>query len=155
MIGVQELASTTWALMFRALCPPRFVMAMTLAAIAMLMASAGAQAHPGHDHSAQPAVTFAAYAPAEVSKAAPSLGQSKAQVEASALPAKKDNAPPGSKICLSGCCQPGGAGCLAAWVVSDAGLPTPALFRVALNLTVVGGAGVKPDALPEPPNSLA
>jgi hypothetical protein len=133
-------------------------MAMALAAIAMLTASAGAQAHPGHDHGAQPAVTFAAYAPAEASKAAeavPSLGQSKVQVKASALPATKDNAPRASDMCLSGCCQPGGAGCLTAWVVSDSGLPTPAHLRVAVNLTVVGGAGIKPDALPEPPNSLA
>lgn len=155
MIGVQELASTTWALMFRALCPTRFVMAMTLAAIAMLTASAGAQAHPGHDHGAQPAVTSAGHAPAEASKAAeavPSVGQSKARVEAAVLPATKDNGP---RKCLNGCCQPGGAGCLTAWVVSDPGLPTPALLRVVVDLTVVGGAGVKPDALPEPPNSLA
>jgi hypothetical protein len=141
--------------MLRALCPTRLVMAMTLTAIAMLMASAGAQAHPGHDHGAQPAVPFAVYAAAEVSKAVPRLGQSKAQVEASVLAATKDNAPRASKICLSGCCQPGGAGCLTAWVVSDPGLPTPALLRVAIDLTVVERAGVKPDALPEPPNSLA
>jgi hypothetical protein len=141
--------------MFRALCPTRLLMAMTLAVMVMLVASAGAQAHPGHDHGAQPALTSVlVYAPAQASKlvvAAPNVGQ--AQAAALISSATKDSAQQAS--CLRGCCQPGGAGCLTAWVVSDPELPAPTLLRVAVNLTVVGRAGVKPDALPEPPNSLA
>jgi hypothetical protein len=142
--------------MFRALCPTPLLMAMTLAVMAMLVASAGAQAHPGHDHGARPAVTSVAYAPAQAGKVAVSVPiVILAQASASISSATNDLAQRASNICLRGCCQPGGAGCLTAWVASDPELPTPTLLPVALNLTVVGRAGVKPDALPEPPNSLA
>jgi hypothetical protein len=144
--------------MFRALCLTRLLMAMTLAVMATLLASAGAQAHPGHDHGAGPAVTSVVYAQVQAGKAVeavPSVRQSNIQAEASMLPATRNTARLAFNTCLNGCCQPGGAGCLTVWVVSDPELPTPALLPVAVNLTVVERAGVKPDALPEPPNSLA
>jgi hypothetical protein len=139
--------------MSRALYPTRLLMAMTLAVMAMLVASAGAQAHPGHDHGTRPAVVYASAQASKVVAAVLSVRQ--VQAAASTSSATKDPVRGASNICLRGCCQPGGAGCLTAWVASDPELPTPTLLRVAVNLTVVGRAGVKPDALPEPPNSLA
>jgi hypothetical protein len=144
--------------MFRALSPTRLLMAMTLAVMAMLATSAGVQAHTGHDHGARPAAASVTYAPAQAGEAVAavsSVRQSMVQAAPSKASATKGSAQRKFDICLRGCCLPGGAGCLTAWVGSDPGLPTPILLPIAVNLTVVGGDGVKPDALPEPPNSLA
>jgi hypothetical protein len=144
--------------MLRAIHPMHLLLAVTLAVAAMLMASTGAYAHAGHDHgqpqatrsTAQQSTGFARAAEATLAAV-----EKAAQVRPAAASAGKSEMQQTYKVCLGGCCQPGGTGCCVAWLAPFAGLAVPIRLRSAVDPRASGTAGVKPDALPEPPNTLA
>ena len=136
----------------------RLLIAMTLAVAAFALASTGAQAHAGHDHAAHAGASAAhqQHAGAATTQSIPVVRVGKLFDAGETVPKtsllnahhQETHAP-----CPSGCCHSGGACCCAAWLP-----PLPTFFlpqpgRLAVNLTVAGGAGVWPDALPEPPKS--
>jgi hypothetical protein len=135
----------------------RLLVAMTLTVVAFALASTGARAHAGHDHAAHSGTSAGhqQHANAATTQSVPMARVGKvfdagARVpKTSWLNAHHQETP----TCPSGCCQSGGTCCCAAWLPL---LPTfflPQPSRLAVDLTVAGGAGIWPDALPEPPKS--
>jgi hypothetical protein len=136
----------------------RLLAVATLLVAALAFAPAGAQAHAGHTHGAQPTVQVVepVIEPAAVVQHV-EIERATAQAEvtsgraASLQPASGHET---SRCCPNGCCHSMGAGCCPVWLPAAPEIPAPALRRPALVATVTGGAGVKPGALPEPPKAL-
>lgn len=132
----------------------RLLMVVTFLVAALALAPTGALAHTGHNHAVQPE-TAIALEPASVQKysVAPVSRQS---VTTRTVQAFADLAPSGaqkkSQNCAGGCCS--GMGCCAAWFEPPMELLVPVIGRLALNIAISGGAGITPDALPEPPKFL-
>jgi hypothetical protein len=142
---------------------PRLMMAATLLVAALVFAPAGAYAHAGHSHDVQPVEQVAQ--PVLVRTTEPQLimilslviedgaGLSGGSVEAysGVLPASTSNT---CGSCPGGCCHSGGTGCCAAFMAAAVEMDIPSLGRTQLNFVIIRGAGITPDALPEPPKSL-
>ena len=133
----------------------RLLMVVTFLVAALALAPTGAQAHAGHDHAVQPEMAIA-LDPVSVQKfsVAPVRTQ---RVTTRAVQAFTDLVPTSalrkSQSCVGGCCS-STMGCCAAWFEPPMGLLVPVVGRLALNIAVSGGAGITPDALPEPPKFL-
>lgn len=145
----------------------RTLIAIALGVAAMLFAATGADAHPGHDHASHAGPTAAHHAaavhhaPTDIDalhvrhRATDALqGSNPGHASLTAL-AGGQGAPRSTDLCASGCCHMGGAGCCGAWLPPVNLLPDPPDSRFVIDRTSLGGAGVTPDTLPEPPNSLA
>jgi hypothetical protein len=135
------------------------LIAIAFGVVAMLLAATGAEAHAGHDHGKQAgAVTnHSSVEPAE--HAAPGHGTVAVQSAKSRAVVMKgrriEGAPQSSEPCIGGCCHGGAAGCCGAWLPTALTLSLPAHARFEFVLSAFGGTGITPDALPEPPKSLA
>ena len=139
----------------------RLVTAATLVVAALVLMPAGAYAHGGHSHSASPeqvmkpdAVRSVEPQNTDISLVAATEGSALTQdseTAASVLPARFPSSP---QTCPGGCCHSSGTGCCAAFLTAPVEIGVPVLGRSRLNLVVFGGAGITPDALPEPPKSL-
>ena len=144
----------------------RLMVAMILAIIAYVAPSA-VQAHEGHAHHGH-------HVAATPSK--PVTSTAKAAMPAPAKPAVRSEAPTWSKIALvavdrasieasaNDCCQPGcktrccwTMACCATGVLPGPSVLSPSLFRTVTLIPhdVAGHAGLGPEALPEPPRTLA
>jgi hypothetical protein len=147
--------------MLRAPLLSRMLIATVLGFAAMVLAATGAQAHAGHDHARHTP-------PAAVHHHGSEVGTPRAADQVTAVPANLNLSPTSAIVaagkqgqsqptdpCVSGCCHCGGAGCCGAWLPPVITLLNPPNTRFALARVMLGGAGVTPDALPEPPNSLA
>jgi hypothetical protein len=141
---------------------PRLMMAATLLVAVLVFAPAGAYAHAGHSHDVQPVEQVAKPVVRTTESQLIMLlslaledgaGLSGASVEAysGVLPASTSNT---CGSCPGGCCHSGGTGCCAAFIAAVVEMDIPSLGRSQLNFVVIRGAGVTPDALPEPPKSL-
>ena len=141
----------------------RLMMAATLLVAALIFAPAGAYAHGGHHHDVRPIAQVAgpvlkhaaesrliAIAPFAAEKKASLSGRS-AQARSGVLPASTSKSCGG---CSCGCCHSGGPGCCTAFIAATVEIGIPSLGRPELDFVVIWGAGVTPDALPEPPKSL-
>ena len=142
---------------------PRLMVAATLLVAALAFAPAGAYAHAGHSHDVQPVGQVAK--PVLVRATEPQLttivshaiedraGLSGGSVEAyqGVLPTSTSNT---CGSCPGGCCHSGGTGCCAAFIVAAVEMDIPPLGPTQLNFVLIRGAGITPDALPEPPKSL-
>ena len=141
----------------------RLMVAATLMVAALIFAPAGAYAHGGHHHDIQPIEQVAKpvakhsaetqlikIAPLAVEDGASMTGRS-VEVHSGVLPASTSRA---CGSCAGGCCHSAGTGCCAAFItaVVQIGIPSPG--RSELNFVDIRGAGITPDALPEPPKSL-
>ena len=135
------------------------VIAATFGVAALVFAPSGAFAHGGHSHSSTPEqvvnpevarsvapVTTTALADVEERRRL-TIGSDTRSVLASHLPESP-------QTCPGGCCHSYGAGCCAAFISEPVAIGVPMLGRSRLDLVVFGGAGITPDALPEPPKSL-
>jgi hypothetical protein len=139
---------------------PRMLIATVLGAAAMLLAATGAEAHAGHDHAkhAAAAIHHASLDAAEYA-AAPGHGTMAvpvAKTRAVAMAGRRiEGATQSSEPCIGGCCHGGAAGCCGAWLPTAMKLSLPAHARFEFALLAFGGTGITPEALPEPPKSLA
>lgn len=142
---------------------PRLMMAATLLVAALVFAPAGAYAHGGHSHDVLPIEQVAKpvlvhTAETQLIEITPLAGENGASLKGRTVEAHAgDLQASTSKACGScpgGCCHSGGAGCCAAFITATAEIGIPSLGRSQLDFRVVRGAGVTPDALPEPPKSL-
>lgn len=151
----------------------RMLMAVALAATAVAAAPSGAMAHAGHRHhhtsdhetSAVHRQASAIERHAHVTHGDDYSAQVRSEVVAAAdasgtvsvtlrgidgsgkeLPAHPQGCP--------GCCCCVGAGCGTAWLVPLIALTAPGAIALLPKLREGGGAGVTPDALPEPPRAL-
>jgi hypothetical protein len=133
----------------------RLLMVVTFLVAAVALAPTGALAHAGHNHAAQPE-TAIAQKPVSVQKFSAALVIAQG-VTTRTVQAFADLAPSGaqkkSQNCGGGCCS-GSMGCCAAWFEPPMELHIPVIGRLTLNIAVSGGAGITPDALPEPPKFL-
>jgi hypothetical protein len=140
----------------------RLLMAVTLVVAVLTFAPPGAQAHAGHSHGVHQA-TYAAKpvieptAVARVLEIAPSAGQDELTIgpnsgESGSLLTIHGSKTPQS--CPGGCCHSPGTGCCAAWFSAPLEIVVPPLGRSPFDAAVIGGAGITPGALPEPPKSL-
>jgi hypothetical protein len=133
----------------------RLLMVVTFLVAALALAPTGALAHAGHNHAVQPETAIALES-VSVQKfsVAPVSTQS---VTTGTVQAFADLVPTGSQKksqnCVGGCCS-GSMGCCAAWFEPPMELLVPVIGRLTLNTAVSGGAGITPDALPEPPKFL-
>jgi hypothetical protein len=129
----------------------RWLMAITVMAVAVLLAPTQAQADC-HRHHAESRDVVAMTTPtgdgSETMAAVPAEIVDHTQAFGAAHESGRGLF--GSAPC-SGSCHPGGAGCCAAWLTPALVLAFPLGARAESDLTVAGGAGVTPDALPEPP----
>jgi len=142
---------------------PRLMMAATLLVAALMFAPAGAYAHGGHSHGAQPIEQAAKpvlmhATESELVKIVPfaigdgaSLDGRSAEAH-SVVPAASASRACGS--CPGGCCHSAGTGCCAAFITAAVEIGIPALGRSEFDLVIARGSGVMPDALPEPPKTL-
>jgi hypothetical protein len=129
----------------------RWLMAITVMAVAVLLAPTQAQADC-HRHHAESRDVVAMTTPASDGgeTMAAVLAEIVDHTQALAAAHDSDQARHASAPC-SGSCHPSGAGCCAAWLAPALVLAFPLGARAESDLTVAGGAGVTPDALPEPP----
>jgi Fe-S cluster biogenesis protein NfuA len=139
------------------------MMAAALLVAALIFAPVGAYAHGGHSHDVQPVKqaakpVLAHPAETKLTETAPLAAEdggalSSRSVEAlsGVLPASSSKA---CGSCPGGCCHSGGTGCCAAFIAAAFEIGIPSLERSRLSFVVVRGAGITPDALPEPPKSL-
>lgn len=136
----------------------RLLMVVTLAVALFSLAPTGAQAHVGHRHALQldasvvpqaEEVQVVTFAPITVRDVA-AIGELSGRF--ASLPSSGGSKAPHS--CPGGSCHSVGSGCCPVWLQPTAELLAPALRRLALVVTVIGGAGITPGALPEPPNFL-
>ncbi|WP_430912139.1 hypothetical protein [Methylobacterium sp. sgz302541] len=130
------------------------LMAATILAIVAYLAPSAVQAHQGHAHDGQPTVIVATAAPiAEVilPEAAPVAASSTASLRPEAS---------GSGCCPSGACKGvccGDMVCCASGILSGPSALSPVLLGpvVLIPHDVARLAGIGPEALPEPPRTLA
>ena len=140
----------------------RLMTVATLVVAALIFAPSGAWAHGGHSH-AVPAAE--AITPIEVVRSVESANVEQAVLVPEAqpevilrsdssgylVPASKPKSP---QSCPGGCCHSFGTGCCAAELAEPIEIGVPDLGRSGLDRAILGGAGITPDALPEPPKSL-
>jgi hypothetical protein len=136
----------------------RLRFAMTMAIAAYILASTGALAHAGHHqvvHAETPATNQPQIgAPTIQSISVVQIGKPfDAGARGSELSLSSTHHQQGHAPCASGCCHSGSTCCCAAWLAPLAAFIPPQPGRLAVSLAVAGGAGVRPDALPEPPKS--
>lgn len=135
----------------------RVLMAATLLVVALIFAPSGAQAHAGHSHAVQSdAQTTAPIEPAAYTRAFKVLQDEAAIGQAGdqstlLLPANSSDTP---QTCPGGCCHSAGTGCCAVWLPASLEIFVPTFGRLTLVLAAIGGPGITPGALPEPPRSL-
>jgi hypothetical protein len=141
----------------------RLMMAATFVVAALVFAPAGAYAHAGHSHDVQPVEpvvkpVLTHTAETELVEIAPlvvedgaSLSSRSVEALSGVLPASTSKA---CGSCPGGCCHSGGTGCCAAFIAAEFEIAIPSPERSGLSFLVVRGAGITPDALPEPPKSL-
>ncbi len=139
------------------------MMTATLLVVALIFAPAGAYAHGGHSHDVQPIEQMAKpvlvhTAETQLVKIARLAVEDGASLTGRSVEAHSGVLPDStSKACGScpgGCCHSGGTGCCAAFITAGVEIGIPSLGRSELDFVVVRGAGITPDALPEPPKSL-
>ena len=129
---------------------------LTLLVGGLFVAPVGAQAHVGHNHALPSATVMEPTEGVQVIDAARVTLQDTATINrtygssVAALPIRGQEAP---ESCLGGCCH-SGAGCCAAWLTAPLEMRIPVLGRATPAVAVIGGSGITPDALPEPPKSL-
>ena len=134
----------------------RLLIAVTLVITAVVVMPSGAQAHASHGY----AVQHAGPTPQRPvdARTAPIAGRDEATVrrtEDGASPSLLSvSGPETPQTCPGGCCHSAGTGCCAAWLPASPDILVPVLGRSAPIITVIGGAGITPGALPKPPNSL-
>lgn len=138
----------------------RMLIAFALGFAAVLVAPTGAQAHAGHDHAKHVALAPVHHHTSNLSSprgsgAAEALAANLPSARLFTLSASQDDRSQSTDSCGSGCCKHAGAGCCGAWLPPAISLAHPSQTRFALPPGVLGGAGITPDALPEPPKSLA
>lgn len=144
------------------------LLALTAAVMCLLAFSpTTAQAHAGHDHLHRHAIQAA-----KAAHFAPELltldrSQHRAAVMEAGFPTQLEShagslAPErgsghghNGADCPDGCCHSGGAGCCTALLLAAPGFGVPIAGRLAFSLPVDAGSGIRPDALPEPPNASA
>ena len=140
----------------------RLMIAATFLVAALVFAPAGAYAHGGHNHAVQPVEQVAravAMPPSDsqLIKIVPLAVEEGPSVTGSGDPAGSllpTSAPETPQTCPGGCCHSSGTGCCAAFLTAPLEIGPPSLGRSRLDIAVLGGAGITPDALPEPPKSL-
>ena len=140
----------------------RLMTVATFVVAALVFAPTGALAHAGHSHAVQAAETIT-HLEMVRSVESPNVEQVVLAAESqpefilpseargSLLPASKPKSP---QSCPGGCCHSFGTGCCAAYLTALMEIGAPDLGRSGLVIVILGGAGVTPDALPEPPKSL-
>jgi len=138
----------------------RLVVAATLLVAALTLAPSGAQAHAGHSHAVRPDAQITApitepSAHIQAFKVSPILQDAAAISRASdhsavLLPANSSDTP---QICPGGCCH-SGTSCCAVSLPASLEIFVPTIVRLTLNVASIGGPGITPGALPEPPRSL-
>ncbi len=139
----------------------RLVMAATCLVAALIFAPSGAQAHAGHGHAVQPdaQVTAPITEPPAHTQALnvlpilqedATIGEA-ADESALLVPAKSSGTP---QTCPGGCCHSAGTGCCAVAFPASFEMFVPAIGRLMLVRAVIGGPGITPGALPEPPRFL-
>jgi hypothetical protein len=136
----------------------RLLLAVTLVVTALILAPTGAQAHAGHSHAVQPAATpVQRAANLEVIQVAAITVQDEVTISrknggfASLVPTSGRRTP---QSCPGGCCHSAGTGCCAVWLPPSAAILVPTVGRLPTIISAIGGSGIMPGALPEPPNSL-
>jgi hypothetical protein len=134
----------------------RLLTAVTLIVAAFVLLPSGAQAHAGHSH-AVPSVRVTETNSAWQVVIAPIVIHAEVMTEQmggkiALLGAKHGTKAPQS--CPGGCCHSAGTGCCAAWLVTPLEMQFPLLGRLTPVSAVIGGSGIRPGALPEPPNAL-
>lgn len=140
----------------------RLMIAVAFLVAALVFVPAGAYAHGSHNHAVQPVEQVARPvvtppSDTQLIRVAPLTVEEGLSVTSSRgtpgslLPT---SAPETPQTCPGGCCHSSGTGCCAAFIAApiEVGIPLPG--RSALDIAVIGGAGITPDALPEPPKSL-
>ena len=138
----------------------RLMTVATLVVAALIFAPSGAWAHGGHSH-AVPTVETITSAPVSVtgSNVDRAVLSTATQCEI-ALPNVSTaflvpaNGPQSPQSCPGGCCHSFGTGCCAADLAEPVEIGVPVLGRSRLDSVILGGTGITPGALPEPPKSL-
>jgi len=137
------------------------MVAATLLVAALTFAPSGAQAHAGHSHAArldaqitapitESAVHTQAFKVLPILQDEATVGQAGDQ-SAFLLPANGSDTP---RTCPGGCCHSAGTGCCAVWLPASLEIFFPTFGRLTLIHAAIGGPGITPGALPEPPRSL-
>ena len=140
----------------------RLITVATLVVAALVLAPSGAWAHGGHSHAVPAAETTT---PVEAVHSVEAVDVEQAVVAAVAQPEVAPRSESGTYLfpasqpkspqsCAGGCCHSFGTGCCAADLAEAIEIGVPDLGRSRLNSIILGGAGITPDALPEPPKSL-
>jgi hypothetical protein len=140
----------------------RLILAVALIAAAIPLAAANALAHAGHHHgpsAAKPeAVSSKVAVQPQRDSSAPqpvAIVDGLAGAYFIARSASESASEDGKNICLGGCCTAASSSCCALSLSDVPGLDPPWPGKRALIVEEVGGAGVDPGVLPEPPKSLA
>ena len=126
--------------------------ATVLVAMLLLMPT-GAQAHAGHLHPASSAEMnhkASSVTPDAVSSSGMQTARYVANVEARQESSNNSGAVP----CTGGCCSNMGSHCCSAFVVAANQMTPPPVTLEHPVMADLGGAGISPAALPEPPRSL-
>jgi hypothetical protein len=149
----QQMTKMRWEMLLS-----RLLLVVTLVGTALILAPTVVQAHAGHSHAVQPAATPAQRAAnLEVIQVAPITVQDEVTISpksggsASLVPTSGRRTP---QSCPGGCCHSAGTGCCAVWLPPSAAILVPTVGRLPTIISAIGGSGITPGALPEPPNSL-
>ena len=138
----------------------RLMTVATLVVAALIIAPSGAWAHGGHSHAVPAVETITSPAVADTgSNVDWAVLATAAQCEivlpsastAFLVPAKNPQSP---QSCPGGCCHSFGTGCCAADLAEAIEITMPHSSRSGLDRVILGGTGITPGALPEPPKSL-
>lgn len=140
--------------MFATLDMRRLLAAVTVMVAVLLLAPSSAKAHAGHSHAApveaaHPAAIFSLDVLAQHVAATRDVAAVAVYVEAIDTSAGRR-----ARSCFAGCCNHPGSGCCAAYLTADHVMAEPPLTRKRPPLADIGGAGIAPEALPEPPRYL-
>jgi hypothetical protein len=125
----------------------RLLAAVILVIAGSMLAPSGAQAHPGHEH---PAPVLANVLGKQIKTQAVSKTGNYKQVAGQADTFHFASVP----FCTVGCCGSIGTGCCAAWVAPAAELRVPQVGDSIAIPKSLGGTGIRPGALPEPPRTI-
>lgn len=138
----------------------RLMTVATLVVAALIFTPSGAWAHAGHSHAVPAAEAITPPAVADTGSSVDrAVLATAAQCEialhsattAFLVPANEPQSP---QNCPGGCCHSFGTGCCAADLAEAFEITLPTTGPSRLDRVILGGAGIKPDALPEPPKSL-
>jgi hypothetical protein len=132
----------------------RLLVALTLAVAVLALAPSQVQAHAGHSHAVPAAAMKSAVHTVDVqafqvTRIARDLTGSDGF--ASLSPEHGAKAP---AVCPQGCCHSGGTSCCPFWLAAAPVVRAPAMGRPIFVIAAIGGSGITPGALPEPPNTL-